>query len=431
MQTVPSGIEASYYPKYLQLFFNGPETKYLFVEANFSQKENTQTQDDITSATATRRTAEYEDNLPLMPGICVGSRDEIYTKCANTKLLDCQECGVARGAVFLFLVVSVGLAVLAGNCLTMVVGIRRCRRNKASKMDICRSSLAIADLLIGLQFLVVVTYNFSWSMMLTPKELERQQRVLRGSWQAFAAGTSYVLGFISSQYHLTLMAIERLYALARPFSYRHQSKKSVYVGLGIVWVTSASAVMLFQLPEQVTFSYSTAVFLFYPSTCETPVNDSHPEGGIVFVFFYVIPFLLNSCLIIVTALVVRRYQKLKKHKLRKTNGGNLDSNQNANALATVTVMLTGFILSLMPTFLMDSFLYSGVIFYSESTQAYMACFYISLSNSLVNVIIYNIRDKEFRGEILKILQVHLVKSATSKLTNLAKSNKMKEIKSRV
>ena len=37
-----------------------------------------------------------------LPGICVGSAQDIYIKCFNTTLLEFQKCGVIRGAIFLF-----------------------------------------------------------------------------------------------------------------------------------------------------------------------------------------------------------------------------------------------------------------------------------------------------------------------------------------
>lgn len=81
------------------------------------------------------------------PGFCGKGRIDIYRNCFNKTLLDCEECGMAGGAVILLLAVSLGLAILTANALTMLVGIRRCRRGKANKLDICRSSLALADAL--------------------------------------------------------------------------------------------------------------------------------------------------------------------------------------------------------------------------------------------------------------------------------------------
>ncbi|CAK8694179.1 unnamed protein product [Clavelina lepadiformis] len=111
-------------------------------------------------------------------------------------------------------------------------------------MDICRSSLAMADALASLQPLVVITYNFSWSMNMTPLEFDRSRLALRGSPQAYAAGFAFLFGITSSMYHLTYMAIERFYAVAKPFNYKWQSKKSVYIGVTVAWIFSAIAIAI-------------------------------------------------------------------------------------------------------------------------------------------------------------------------------------------
>ncbi|CAK8694169.1 unnamed protein product [Clavelina lepadiformis] len=177
--------------------------------------------------------------LSNFPGICVGSAQDIYTKCFNTTLLECQQCGIIRGAIFLFVVVCLGLAILIGNGLTVLVGIRRCRRGKESKMDICRTSLAMADILASVQLMFVI-FNFSWSMNMTPLELDRKQLSLLGSPLAITAGILIVFGLTSSMYHLAFMALERFYAIALPFKYKWQRKRSVYFGIAIIWMLTAT-----------------------------------------------------------------------------------------------------------------------------------------------------------------------------------------------
>ena len=96
----------------------------------------------------------------------------------------------------------------------------------------------------GIQLLVVVTYNFSWSMNMTPLGLDKEQLALRESPQAYAAGISFLLGITSSIYHLLYLSIERFYDVAKPFNYRWQNKKSVYAGVAMVWILSAMTVSL-------------------------------------------------------------------------------------------------------------------------------------------------------------------------------------------
>ncbi|CAK8694165.1 unnamed protein product, partial [Clavelina lepadiformis] len=365
--------------------------------------------------------------LYSVPGICVGSAQDIYTKCFNTTLLECQQCGIIRGAIFLFVVVCLGLAILIGNVLTVLVGIRRCRRGKESKMDICRTSLAMADILASVQLMFVI-FNFSWSMNMTPLELDRKQIALRGSPLAITAGILIVFGFTSSMYHLAFMALERFYAIALPFKYKWQSKRSVYFGIAIIWMLTATAPSLISLPEATgfTFTYWASLFIFAPSPTNINWNLNSKSASAAFVFatFYLLPYLLTTALLLSTSIALHRNRKLKQKRFRNAigqNSKNKTSRLSGAPFITVAMMQIAFTVSTLPALVMASLTYLNVIGGTGVSIANVVCSYIALNNSFVNIVIYNIRDKEFRKEIRQIWKATLAKNWFRRLSESIES----------
>ena len=70
-------------------------------------------------------------------------------------------------------------------------------------------------------------------------EIESQVKLSRNSFVANANGIFYFLAYMSSLYHLLLLSLSRLYAIKWPFKYRELTNKTVYYGIGIVWVLAA------------------------------------------------------------------------------------------------------------------------------------------------------------------------------------------------
>ena len=80
------------------------------------------------------------------PGFCTNN---IYANCPNTILSECQECDNGLAAVFMFFIICLGIAILLGNLLIIFVGYRKHKENKKDKMDVCKMSLALADMIAG------------------------------------------------------------------------------------------------------------------------------------------------------------------------------------------------------------------------------------------------------------------------------------------
>ena len=81
-----------------------------------------------------------------LPGFCSKSA---YDTCYNTTLRNCSECGWAASLAFIIFVVCLGLTIFVGNSLILTVGYKRRKKGKESKLDICKNSLALADILTG------------------------------------------------------------------------------------------------------------------------------------------------------------------------------------------------------------------------------------------------------------------------------------------
>ena len=81
-----------------------------------------------------------------LPGFCSKSA---YGTCYNTTLRKCSECSEAASLAFIIFAVCLGLAIFVGNSLILTVGYKRRKKGKESKLDLCKSSLAFADILTG------------------------------------------------------------------------------------------------------------------------------------------------------------------------------------------------------------------------------------------------------------------------------------------
>ena len=93
------------------------------------------------------------NNVPLIstqlcgqPGFCTS---DIHANCPNTILSECQECDNGLATVFMFFIICLGIAILLGNLLIIFVGYRKHKENKKDKMDVCKTSLALADMVAG------------------------------------------------------------------------------------------------------------------------------------------------------------------------------------------------------------------------------------------------------------------------------------------
>lgn len=69
--------------------------------------------------------------------------------CRNITIKDCEQCSMVQGSLFLFFLILLGLAIVAGNLLILAVGHLRYRKHILTKSDVLKISLALADVLTG------------------------------------------------------------------------------------------------------------------------------------------------------------------------------------------------------------------------------------------------------------------------------------------
>ncbi|CAK8679905.1 unnamed protein product [Clavelina lepadiformis] len=391
---------------------------------------------DRSNDTSNERTSTNKPNVTSristvcgFPGICVGTIRDIYINCFNQTLLSCQQCGVGRAIVFLILMVIFGLMIFVGNALVICVGYRRWKRRNATKLDICKTSLAVADILTGVQILVVMVYNFSWSMNLTPIELDQQQLVLQGSAQAYVGGILLLFSLTSSLYHLLYIGGERVYAITKPLKYRWHGKSATYYGLSLVWIFSVVTASVFAwFPGKFIFTYMTTTFLFYPALHEDPHHHDYTVAIVMMVLFYLIPFLcLTATCVFTVGFIHRGVKKTSWDNLANTTLLNSKRKQLRSILKTITLMQIGFTATLIPIVVVVSLFYSGHLDCNSLSQPYLVGFYLSMANSLVNVIIYSVREKDFRRDIVNIFRPGYSRGGASKASNSTTNKKDKSL----
>ena len=72
--------------------------------------------------------------------------------CYETPVRSCTQCSIAKGAVLIFFMTLLSLAILIGNILVIFVGRLRYKKRTITKIDYAKTSLAMADMLSGKLF---------------------------------------------------------------------------------------------------------------------------------------------------------------------------------------------------------------------------------------------------------------------------------------
>ena len=90
--------------------------------------------------------ASLSYHLCRHPGFCNG---DFYKNCSNMSIHLCEECDMGLAAVFFLYVLCLGVAITLGNILIIMVSWARKNKKKADKMDVWKSSLAVADMIAG------------------------------------------------------------------------------------------------------------------------------------------------------------------------------------------------------------------------------------------------------------------------------------------
>ena len=101
---------------------------------------------NITLFTTNNKSIVLTTTICGLPGFC---EQGAYQHCQNATLLNCERCGRPRAAIFLLVTVILSLIILFGNTMVLLITTSRLKNKKLTKIDVCKSSLAVADLFVG------------------------------------------------------------------------------------------------------------------------------------------------------------------------------------------------------------------------------------------------------------------------------------------
>nr|CAB3265840.1 relaxin receptor 2 [Phallusia mammillata] len=320
--------------------------------------------------------------------------------CLSTELKSCDQCSQPCAAAFLAVIVILAVFVLLANAMVLLVVRNKKRKGKIENMDLHRVSLAIADILTGVQLLIVPAYNFAWVMNSTTLDNLVIQTQYRDSPAAKFGGIFFVLSYTASLFNLLYLTAQRLYAFVRPIHYKLQRERSICIGLVVMWgLAIVTSTVPAWLPGDLVFGFSPSTFLFYPSQTE---NSNIGTVSALLAVMYFLPYFLTVVMIIASACIVSQHLK-RASKARSSYSAPKDENSTNGEIqffVTSVLMVVGFTLTSVPA--LGVVIYQYVTGSLDSDLAYVICFYVSMANSLVNVLVYSMRDTKFRNSVKEI-----------------------------
>nr|XP_002125310.1 relaxin receptor 2 isoform X1 [Ciona intestinalis] len=354
-----------------------------------------------TAAAARNQTnaTAYVSVLCGFPSFCSYSA---YNVCSNTTLVECDECSMIGAGFFIFACVVLGAMILIGNSLVFWYNFRNSIQDKFSIM---KASLSVADSLAGIQIFGVVLYNVSWTINSTSQELDMKQLLYQDSPQAIIGGMFYIMSFTSSLFHLLYFSGQRLFAVTYPINYKIQSNAHVAFGLVLTWILGViSATVPAWFPNTYTYSYYHTIYLFLPSIRNySSTNNSSSGAALALVFvFSILPYCLMVILTITSALQIR-IRLIRSASLSKSMDKDLLKKKEVKLIKTVAIMQIGFTVTLVPVVVILVLFYAHVFSCKNVSTPYVIGFYMSMSNSLVNVLVYSGRDSKFRAWLKSIV----------------------------
>ncbi|CAK8686683.1 unnamed protein product [Clavelina lepadiformis] len=125
------------------------------------------------------------------------------------------------------------------------------------------------------------------------------------------------------------------------------------------------------------------------------------------IIFYLLPFMLLTASCLITAVFVYAAGNPRSNNTgtkQSQSSNNRRNERKLTVLKTIAIMQIGFTATLLPIVVTAYLFYSGHLDCDDFAQPYLICFYFSMTNSLVNFIVYNAREQDFRNEIVDIFK---------------------------
>lgn len=267
----------------------------------------------------------------------------------------------------------VAVAIIVGNSLTIAVFTRKkLLRLRANYFLI---TLAVADLLVGtfavpLYIHQLITY---WKTNTNEK----------GTYIAYKAIDIFT-GF-ASIFALTIIALERLYAVMCPLRHRIASKSTYYVLIAVVWMLSLLVAVLY-------FMNGFEVFKFK-------------------IFFYFIMFFIFSSLLVICVTYILIWANVTKEKKQKPKRDSKyleeleqqkRSAQEKQLVTTLLILTLVFVLTWIPFYILNIVVFINDEWESSHIPYEVFAFtkLLHYSNSFANPIVYSIRIPRFTRTLI-------------------------------
>ncbi|XP_078483186.1 uncharacterized protein LOC144743400 [Ciona intestinalis] len=317
------------------------------------------------------------------------------TECENVTLKACPVCNMRYAAIFITLVLILGFMIVVGNVI-IIISTRTLKRQ--SKVDVIRTSLAGADVLSGLNIFTVVVYHFAKTLNWTAAELVQYQASVVNTAPAVIGAVVFVFTVTSSLYHLLLLSCERLYAIQWPISYKLQSRSSLHRVLIGVWIISAlTASVPGWFPKRFAFNYYSLIFVYYPSINQDAFVKQYGSVLSLLVIFIVLPFALTMVMLFVTLCIGHRHFKRSERLANQDRCRSIK--KELSMVVHMILMMLGFSATIIPLVSFSIAYFTLKLGCGKIKVPYATCFYLGLGNSLVNVVVYSLLDKDFRQSV--------------------------------
>ena len=213
---------------------------------------------------------------------------------------------------------------------------------------------------------------------------------------------SLIISFIS----LILAANDRYFALAFPFAYREaKTIKIAKIALGLVWILSI-AVYVFVV--EVGMDQQMLMSVFLQPLFISPLEEFEFKQGLSHYFITVLLIVLFVLLWIMTSLTLRNLYKSYKRSMKLNRKIKKKLAPEKQMAIVLIFMVIAFTLSLTPT------LYNNIHHFDtkkesleeflESTEMFYISILFMLTNSIWNILIYNVLNKKFRLSLKAFLK---------------------------
>ena len=257
---------------------------------------------------------------------------------------------------------------VSGNIVTIIIFQRRQLRRRAHFLLI---SLAVADLLVGL---------LSIPLYIAAKYVQNDSPGVF----ALVRGADMLPGF-ASIFTLTVIALERMYAVGWPFRHRVLKTQSYVIAIVAPWIMAFVVTFCANLLQLV---------------------NKHFIALILIMTFLITPVVV-TCMAYLVLWKKERSRILRRHEVRETRDFRLGK--------TVAIITAAFLVTWLP-FQILILSFSLCISCQVSPATINSTKLLHYANSIVNIVIYPVRNEEYRKALFQMFSSLCNRSGRSQNT---------------